>query len=181
MWKAGLDRARTELQGEGRGSGPLTDVTAMKGGSGERGRQGPGLLTCPCHSGWRPGQGWPSPRVGNSCFDLCWWRGHCSVGNKEQGCVQKARVCYGPGHSTCFPSTSHHKRVWLGKKGVAFTWGLGLHGVQKRRQVGSQRQWVLTRRRAAWRGQARLREGQEKALGAGVAHRGGGRGSLLSL
>lgn len=87
---------RTELQGAGRGVVLLTEVTAG------RVAPGPGLLTCLCRSGWRPGQGWPSPKVGNSCFDLCWWRGCCSVGKRARLCYRKPGF-YWQGHSTPSP------------------------------------------------------------------------------
>lgn len=50
-------------------------------------RQGPGLLTCLCHSGWRPGQGWPSPGGEFLSLGLCWWRGRCSVGKKGKSYI----------------------------------------------------------------------------------------------
>lgn len=71
----------------------------------ERGGQGPCLFTCLCRSGWRPGQGWPSPKAGSSCFGLCWWRGRCSVGKEGQGCVTECQGSTGrvraPAPATC--------------------------------------------------------------------------------
>lgn len=51
------------------------------------------ILTCLYHSGWRPGQGWPCPKVGSSCFCLCWWRGRCSVGNRGQVLCHRSQCC----------------------------------------------------------------------------------------
>lgn len=102
----------------------------------EYGRQGPGLLTCLCHSGWRPGQGWPSPKVGNSYFDLCWWRGRCSVGNKGQSQSTENQTVL----LACRAVRGGQKKgLCFGSEGPGFLWGakVALEGRSGRRPKGA--------------------------------------------
>lgn len=116
---AGLDRA-SGTPGSGRRV-LLTDVTAGSGSGGMTGRA-QACSTCLCHSGWRPGQGWPSPGVGNSCFGLCWWRGRCSVGKKGKGYITENQS----GHKSSSLSPFYHEQ-WReergGEKGCADSGG----------------------------------------------------------
>lgn len=82
---------------------PGAGEALWKGGGGgmegNRGRGNPssGMIRLSLSFVWRSGQGWATPKGGNSCIDLCWWRGRCSWRDWQAllGCCTEARSCSG--------------------------------------------------------------------------------------
>lgn len=135
-------------------------------------------LTCLCRSGWRPGRDWPSPKVGNSCFGLCWWRGRYSVENEGQEWSHRKPSVPSqalPQGMDRLPFLLASSRQPQARAGILHCWGKGGQGPRPSQQATvaarglgpTQEGWRAGRSTWGWVG--------------AMAHRGGGRGGLLPL